>query len=107
MPRNPSTERPWLNRAFTALGNPLCREIIEMIVAKPGLTVNDVCAQYSVSRFSIMRHLNLLEDAEILSRTRDGKTKRLFIDQANLSQLSGGWLAKVSTVNATVKKGSK
>lgn len=54
-----------------------------------------------------MRHLNLLEDAEIQSRKRDGKTKRLFIDQANLSQLSGGWLAKVSTVNATVKKGSE
>ena len=100
MPHNASTERPWLNRAFSALGDPLCREIIEMIVENPGLSVNDVCAHYSASRFTIMRHLNLLEDAEFLTRVREGKSKKLFIDQENLRRLSKGWLTRVSDAAA-------
>ena len=97
MPQNSAPERSWLNRAFTALGDPLCREIIEMVIECPGMTVNDVCAQYSVSRFVIMRHLNLLEEAELLSRERVGKSKKLYIDQGNLSQLSRGWLKRVGS----------
>lgn len=94
--RHPASERPWLNRAFSALGNPLCREIIEMIVQAPGLSVNDVCDQYSVSRFAIMRHLNLLEEAELLYREREGKSKKLYIDQGNMMRLTKGWLAEMS-----------
>lgn len=97
MPRSSHSERPWLNRAFTVLGDPLCREIIELIIQKPGLLVSEVCQQFAVSRFAIMRHLNLLEDAQLLTRERIGKTKKLYIDQANLARLSQGWLAKVST----------
>lgn len=103
MPRNSSTERPWLNRAFSALGDPLCREIIEMIVKNPGSTVNDVCTRYSASRFTIMRHINLLEDAELLTRVRDGKSKKLFIDQQNLSRISTGWLARMGNAASTEK----
>ncbi len=91
----PTSDGPWLSRAFLALSDPLRREIIEGIVKNPGVSVSDICANYPVSRFTIMRHLNILEDGQILYRKRDGNAKRLYIDQSNIGKLAKGWLLQI------------
>ena len=85
-------ERPWLTRAFTALGDPLARDILEAIKQAPGITVSDLCAEFPVSRFTIMRQLNALEDAHLVLRKRQGKTKCLFLQEKEFRRLSAGWL---------------
>ena len=86
----------WLNAVFTALCDPLRRELIDLLVESPGMTVNDVCELFPVSRFTIMRHLNILESAELLNRQRDGTAKRLYINHSKLDSLTSGWLKAIS-----------
>ena len=75
------------------------REIIEIIRRYPGMTVNELCERFPVSRFVIMRHLNALEDGEIIVRVREGKEKQLFVDQGSLIALTGGWLRKMTNLS--------
>lgn len=84
-----------LNKIFSALSDTMRRDIIELIIEREEMTVNDLCALFPVSRFVVMRHLNILEDAEILYRERAGNSKILHINKQNLKQLTTGWLATV------------
>jgi DNA-binding transcriptional ArsR family regulator len=95
MAKTPTSDGPWLSRAFLALSDPLRREIIEEIIINPSISVSDICARYPVSRFTIMRHLNILEDGQLLYRKRDGNAKRLYIDQSNIEKLANGWLLHI------------
>ena len=90
-------DRPWLNRAFTALGDPLARDVLEMIKDTPGVTVSDLCDEFPVSRFTIMRQLNSLEDAGLLRRERQGKTKQLFLNVEMFTRLTEGWLKQMGS----------
>lgn len=96
MSKTPDLERLWLNLAFTALSDALRREMVEIIRAEPDISVNTICARFPVSRFTIMRHLNILEEAQLLTRKRQGKLKLLQIDQKQFARLSQGWLKKIS-----------
>ena len=82
--------RALLNRAFTALGDPLARDVREA----PGITVSKLCDAFPVSRFTIIRQLNALEDAELLLRERDGKSKRIFLQLAGFERLKTGGCSK-------------
>lgn len=99
MARSSRSESPWLNRAFHALSDPMRREIIEIIQRHPVMTVNELCERFPVSRFVVMRHLNALEDGEIVVRVREGKEKQLFVDQESLLALKGGWLQKMTNLS--------
>lgn len=62
------------------------------IKADPGATVSGTCENFPVSRFTIMRQLNSLEDAGFISREREGKIKRLYLRAEMFDRLSAGWL---------------
>ena len=88
-------ERQRLNHGFDALSDPTRRKLIELIVKQPGLNIGDACAHFSITRFSIMRHLNILEIAGLLSRERRGTEKLLYIETDALEALSSGWIRRV------------
>jgi DNA-binding transcriptional ArsR family regulator len=89
-------ERPWLSRAFTALSDPLARDVLEAIRSEPGVTVSGLCDAFPVSRFTIMRELNALEDADLVRRERDGRTKQLFVEGRSFARLADGWLRRMA-----------
>ena len=71
------------------------RDLIELILANPGISIGDTCAHFKVSRFTVMRHLNVLEGAQLLFRERRGALKHLYIDREALAELGSGWLRNV------------
>lgn len=93
--QEPRWSRATLNRCFAALADPMRRELIEILVRQPGLTVGDVTGRFKVSRFTVMRHLNVLEEADLLYRERSGTSKNLYINRSKLAELHGGWLGSV------------
>jgi DNA-binding GntR family transcriptional regulator len=64
--------------------------------AEPGVTVSGLCNAFHVSRFTILRQINALEDENLMRRERVGKTKRLFIESRAFSLLANGWLRRMS-----------
>lgn len=68
---------------------------MEIVLKEPGINIGDVCGKFSCSRFTVMRHLNVLEDADLLYRERRGTVKHLFIEKEALLELRTGWLFEV------------
>jgi DNA-binding transcriptional ArsR family regulator len=64
------------NDTFTALAHPIRREIVERLSAGAA-TVGEASRGLGVSKPTISRHLRLLEEAGVVTRTIDGRTHRL------------------------------
>jgi DNA-binding transcriptional ArsR family regulator len=43
-----------------------------------------------------MRELNALEDADLVRRERDGRTKQLFVEGRSFARLADGWLRRMA-----------
>jgi DNA-binding transcriptional ArsR family regulator len=65
---------------FRALSDSSRRKILDLLVKDPGINISDLCDHFPTSRFAIMKHLNILEDAGLIKRERDGNTRRIFIN---------------------------
>jgi DNA-binding transcriptional ArsR family regulator len=77
---------------FSALADPTRRRILEILKSTPGLTTQELTAHFSVSRFAVMKHLNILESAGLIRRDREGVSKFLYFESAPLIDIRDGWL---------------
>jgi DNA-binding transcriptional ArsR family regulator len=66
---------PVLDRTFGALAHPTRRAIVRQL-AHGALSVSEVAAAYPVSLASVSKHLDVLEDAGLVQRTREGRVQR-------------------------------
>ncbi len=48
---------------FKALADHNRRAIVEIVYRRPGITLQELCAEFPISRFAVMKHINILEDA--------------------------------------------
>ncbi len=78
------------NDTFRALAHPLRREIIERLSHGPA-TVGEVTRGFGVSKPTISRHLQALEEAGVVSRVIDGRTHRLSLRSEALSE-TADWI---------------
>jgi DNA-binding transcriptional ArsR family regulator len=68
-----------MGAVFSALSDPLRRRVLEQVAANPDATVTEICAAFPASRFAIMRHLNVLEEAGLIARRAAGRERRVTI----------------------------
>lgn len=54
------------NEIFKALADPSRRTLLDLLHASAGRTLNDLCAPLQMSRFGVMKHLHILEEACLL-----------------------------------------
>ena len=59
---------------WTALSDPKRRQIITLLEEKPR-TTSELSTFFDVSRFSIMKHLKVLEQADLIEVKREGRTR--------------------------------
>jgi DNA-binding transcriptional ArsR family regulator len=59
---------------WTALGDSKRRQIINLLEEKPR-TTSELCTYFDVSRFAIMKHLKVLDQANLISVKREGRTR--------------------------------
>ena len=67
--------RPALDRTFAALAHPARRAILHRLSAGP-LTVTEVAAPHRISLAAVSKHLDVLEDAGLVRRRREGREQR-------------------------------
>jgi DNA-binding transcriptional ArsR family regulator len=80
-----------LSSVFGALADPTRRAILTRLT-QGDATVADLCAPFAVSQPAISRHLRVLEDAGLITRTRRA-TARLSHLEAEPLRAATTWLA--------------
>jgi DNA-binding transcriptional ArsR family regulator len=82
--------------SFGALAHPIRRGIVERL-ARGSATVGAATRDFNVSKPAISRHLKVLEDAGVVVRTVEGRTHRLGLNVAALTE-TVDWLDRQRAV---------
>src|ERR687888_840494 len=78
------------NSTFQALAHPIRRGVVERLALGPA-TVGEATRGFGVSKPTMTRHLHVLEQAGLIVRDVRGRTHRLRLDGAPLSEAEA-WL---------------
>ena len=79
-----------LDRAFGALADPVRRALIARLSRSPA-TVNELAEPFSITLQAISRHVQVLETAGLITRSRAGQRRPCHLDAAALEELTG-WI---------------
>jgi DNA-binding transcriptional ArsR family regulator len=79
-----------LDRAFLALADPVRRRIVARLSGGPA-TVNDLAEPFAITKQAVSRHIQVLESAGIVSRTRDAQRRPVHLEPARLEALTA-WI---------------
>lgn len=78
---------------FKALGDPARREILDSLRMRDGQTLSDLEPQFEMTRFGVMKHLKVLEDAGLILTTRRGRFKYHYLNALPLQEMLDRWVA--------------
>src|SRR5437588_7961758 len=81
-----------LSRVFSALADPTRRDMVARL-AIGDATVNELAEPYDVSLQAISKHLKVLEDAGLVSRSRDAQRRPVHLE-AKVFDLMTKWIER-------------
>lgn len=84
------TEEDQLNRAFAALADPLRRRLVARL-ALGDATVNELAAPFAVTLQAVSKHLRVLEDAGLITRSRDAQRRPCHLEPTAFGPLAA-WI---------------
>ena len=80
-----------LNALFRALAHPVRREILDIVNANPGSNISEICEYFSMSRIAVMKHIGLLESAQLLLSEKAGRTRLLYFNIMPIQSIYDRW----------------
>ncbi|NOX59837.1 MAG: helix-turn-helix transcriptional regulator [Planctomycetes bacterium] len=87
-----------MDAVFVALASPVRRRILDILKARPGCTVNDVCAYFEMTRIGVMKHLQILNDAMLVTSRKEGRSRHLFHNAVPIRMIYDRWTTEYSEV---------
>ena len=84
--REPTTEELLEDKIFRALSDMTRRRLLVLISNEPGINVSALCEEFPVSRFAVMKHLNILEAAGLIRREKKGNHRVFWIERKLLDR---------------------
>ena len=85
-----------MDAVFQALGNESRRRMLDIIKGKPGIAVGALASEFDVSRIAVMKHLAVLEEANLIVSEKDGRTRRLYFNAAPIQMIHDRWTTEYS-----------
>ncbi len=82
-----------LSRVFAALADPTRRDIVARLSVVGDATVNEIAEPYDVTVQAVSKHLRVLEDAGLVSRTRDAQRRPVHLE-AEVFDLMTKWIER-------------
>jgi DNA-binding transcriptional ArsR family regulator len=80
---------------FKALADPTRRAILDALFAVDGQTLAQLCEPFAdLSRFAVMKHLAVLERANLVVAVRSGREKHHYLNPVPIEQVANRWIGK-------------
>src|SRR4029079_15248036 len=84
-----------MDEVFKALADPTRRSILDALFERDGQTVQALCARFpEMTRFGVMKHLTVLEAANLGATKRGGRTKLHFLNPIPIGEIADRWVSK-------------
>jgi DNA-binding transcriptional ArsR family regulator len=90
------------DKVFKALGDPTRRKLLDLLCDENGQSLGQLCEHLAMARQSVTQHLDLLEEANLVSTVRKGREKLHFINPVPLHDIYERWVRKFETQRLTL-----
>lgn len=81
---------------FHALAHATRRRILDVLREHPGINVNALAARFDVSRIAVMKHLGVLERADLVHSERRGRERLLWFNVVPIQSIHDRWTSEFS-----------
>ena len=82
------------DKVFKALADPTRRFLLDRLYARDGRTLSELESELEMTRFGVMKHLRLLEDAGLVVTRRSGREKLHYLNPMPIRSIHDRWIDK-------------
>jgi DNA-binding transcriptional ArsR family regulator len=79
---------------FKALADPTRRFLLDLLFERDGRTLTELESGLEMTRFGVMKHLRVLEDAGLVLTQRSGREKLHFLNPVPIRLVHDRWIDK-------------
>ena len=79
---------------FRALADRTRRLLLDLLFARDGRTLTELEQEVDMTRFGVMKHLRMLEDADLVVTRRNGREKLHFLNPVPIRLIHDRWIDK-------------
>lgn len=90
-----------MDAVFRALADPTRRALLDDLFARDGQTLGELEGRREMTRFGVMKHLRVLEEAGLVTTLRRGRQKLHFLNAVPIQQVHDRWVGKYAAVWAS------
>src|SRR2546426_2476748 len=84
------------DRVFKALADPTRRLLLDRLFERDGRTLTELESQLEMTRFGVMKHLRVLEEAGLVVSRKAGRTRLHYLNAIPIRQIHDRWIDKYS-----------
>jgi DNA-binding transcriptional ArsR family regulator len=82
------------DRVFKALADPTRRLLLDLLFERDGRTLTELESGLDMTRFGVMKHLKVLEEAGLVVTRRHGREKLHFLNAVPIRLIHDRWIDK-------------
>jgi DNA-binding transcriptional ArsR family regulator len=71
-----------VEQVFKALADHHRRHLLDLLAQEDGQSLNELCAHLPMTRIGVMKHLHILEDAELITSRKVGRERLHYLNPA-------------------------
>ena len=87
------------------------RRMIDLLMATPGMSVKELASHFDMTRIAVLKHVRVLEQAELVLSRKVGRTRQLFFNAVPIQlihdrwtdQYSAFWAERVADIKARIE----
>jgi DNA-binding transcriptional ArsR family regulator/uncharacterized protein YndB with AHSA1/START domain len=83
-----------MDAVFRALADPTRRRLLDALFKHDGQTLSALLGRFPMTRFGVMKHLRVLEEAGLVVTRRRGREKLHFLNPVPIRQVHDRWVSK-------------
>jgi len=83
-----------LDGVFRALADPVRRQLLDQLHARNGQTLGELCRKHDMTRQAVMKHLAVLEEAQLVVTQKRGREKLHYLNPVPIQEIADRWIGK-------------
>ena len=96
-----------MDAVFKALADPTRRSLLDELIKEDGQTLSALELRLPMTRFGVMKHLRVLEEANLVTTRRRGREKLHFLNPVPIRLVHDRWVSKYAEPWAAALSGLK
>jgi len=86
---------------FRALADPTRRHLLDRLFERDGRTLTELESGLEMTRFGVMKHLRILEDAGLVVTRRSGREKHHYLNPMPIRLIHDRWIDKYTELRVS------